>query len=98
MFGSSDPNSNVMSLLQCAQFVWKLYQPSKVLTLFCKATAAVILFCLIGLIREIGDGWGGQATAGFRGGRATALCSEAKDGAQACRLLALAAVHDGMNR
>jgi hypothetical protein len=24
MFGSSEPNSNVMSLLQCAQFVWKL--------------------------------------------------------------------------
>jgi hypothetical protein len=24
--------------------VWGLYQPSKVLTLFCKATAAVILF------------------------------------------------------
>ncbi len=45
-----------------------LYQPSKVLTLFCKATAAVILFCLTELIREIGDGWGGQAAAGFRGG------------------------------
>src|ERR1700733_3462023 len=40
----------------------KEYQPSKELTLFCKATAAVILFCLTGLIREIGDGRGGQAT------------------------------------
>jgi hypothetical protein len=43
-----------------------LYQPSKELTLFCKSTAAVILFCLTELIREIGDGRGGQATAGFR--------------------------------
>ena len=45
-----------------------LYQASKLLTLFCKATSAVILFCLTGVIREIGDGWGGQVTAGFRGG------------------------------
>ena len=45
-----------------------LYQPSKALTLFCNATAAVILFRLTELIREIGDGRGGQAKAGFRGG------------------------------
>ena len=45
-----------------------LYQPSEELTLFCKSTAAVILFCLTELIREIGDGRGGRATAGFRGG------------------------------
>jgi transposase len=47
-------------------FLAGLYQASKELTLFCKATAAVILFCLTELIREIGDGRGGQATAGFR--------------------------------
>jgi hypothetical protein len=46
----------------------RLYQPSEELTLFCKSTAAVILFCLTELIREIGDGRGGRATAGFRGG------------------------------
>ena len=45
-----------------------LYQATKLLTLFCKATAAVMLVCLTELIREIGDGRGGEATAAFRGG------------------------------
>src|ERR1700680_2597038 len=53
-----------------------LYQPSKALTLFCNATAAVILFRLTELIREVGDGRGGQAKAGFWGGRTAALCNK----------------------
>jgi hypothetical protein len=80
-FLASRSLGNVSVALPCPRFAgggssnetyhvsWDLlYQPSEELTLFCKSTAAVILFCLTELIREIGDGRGGRATAGFRGG------------------------------
>src|SRR5216683_2496026 len=69
--GRSPPNRQFLRREPARLSFWLLaflYQPSKVVTLFCSATVVVILFCLTGLIREIGDGRGDQAAAGFRSG------------------------------
>jgi transposase len=50
------------------------------------------------LIREVGDGRGGRSTGEFGADELRRLAAKVKDAAQARRLLALAAVRDGMNR